>query len=654
MSFWDDITNGNWTGVASDIGKLITSDGGRNAAGIAGALIGLTGGGGGSSAPVGYQGGIPKYTAKRQQVPQAYDATRRPGSGGRRYFTDTQFEKNGLMPGYPTAEELAAQNANSPFNQLVKALVTKSANTPAATSGADVSSVKTQQPTQSDTIHATPPPMPVSTTSSPAPPANPAMQKYGEDNQVMLNTSDAPTQEASQGWLQDYINGAKTNTFDANDNQMINTGEASTILGAANKYGYSPAQIASMLGNNITESQVVNRVKTDYPTLGSSYLSKYGFAEGGIARYLQGGTDGMADEVPSSIGGAEPAALSHGEFVIPADVVSHLGNGNSDAGADVLYNMMDRIRKARTGTTEQGKRIDPAKFTPGGKGRTFDGKTGTEVPAFADGGTVPPDPLVGKVAGSESSLSSWAGPYVTDMLGKGAALAEQPYQSYQGPLTAGSNELQDKAASGIGSVNFSSGVGSYDPTSFTTDGVAGKFMNPYLQQSLDPQLAEARRQADITRVNNASRMTKAGSYGGSRQAIEEAELDRNLGTNLATITGTGYNNAFNAAQGQFNTEEDRKRGAVTDNNQNAFKGIQLQSDIGGIQRGIDSEGIAADKKQFEEERDDPYKKLQFQQSLLQGTPLSTTSTTYNTPSTLSNVLSSAGGIQNLYDILFGK
>jgi hypothetical protein len=67
----------------------------------------------------------------------------------------------------------------------------------------------------------------------------------------------------------------------------------------------------------------------------------------------------MADEIPSSIDGEQPAALSHGEFVIPADVVSHLGNGNSDAGAEKLYEMMARIRKARTGTTEQGKEIEP-------------------------------------------------------------------------------------------------------------------------------------------------------------------------------------------------------------------------------------------------------------------------------------------------------
>jgi hypothetical protein len=87
-------------------------------------------------------------------------------------------------------------------------------------------------------------------------------------------------------------------------------------------------------------------------------------AKGGTGRYLEGATDGMADKIKTDIDGEQEARLSHGEFVIPADVVSHLGNGNSEAGAERLYAMMDRIRKARTGTTKQGKQINPDKFLP--------------------------------------------------------------------------------------------------------------------------------------------------------------------------------------------------------------------------------------------------------------------------------------------------
>ena len=83
--------------------------------------------------------------------------------------------------------------------------------------------------------------------------------------------------------------------------------------------------------------------------------------------YLNGGTlkgDGMSDDVPAMIDGTQKAALSQGEFVIPADVVSHLGNGSSDAGSKQLYGMMDKIRKARTGTKKQGKEINPERFMP--------------------------------------------------------------------------------------------------------------------------------------------------------------------------------------------------------------------------------------------------------------------------------------------------
>jgi hypothetical protein len=99
----------------------------------------------------------------------------------------------------------------------------------------------------------------------------------------------------------------------------------------------------------------------------------YTFAEGGITslgsysdggQLLKGPGDGMSDNIPAKIGSAQPARLAAGEFVVPADVVSHLGNGSTDAGAKQLYAMMDKIRKARTGTKKQGKQINPSKFLP--------------------------------------------------------------------------------------------------------------------------------------------------------------------------------------------------------------------------------------------------------------------------------------------------
>ena len=72
----------------------------------------------------------------------------------------------------------------------------------------------------------------------------------------------------------------------------------------------------------------------------------------------------MSDNIPATIGHNQPARLAEGEFVIPADVVSHLGNGSTEAGSKVLYQMMERVRKARTGNPKQGKQIKANKFMP--------------------------------------------------------------------------------------------------------------------------------------------------------------------------------------------------------------------------------------------------------------------------------------------------
>jgi hypothetical protein len=93
---------------------------------------------------------------------------------------------------------------------------------------------------------------------------------------------------------------------------------------------------------------------------GISNLGNY--SDGG--RMLKGPGDGMSDSIPASIAGKRPARLATEEFVVPADVVSHLGNGSSDAGAKQLYAMMDKVRTARTGRKSQGREINPQKYMP--------------------------------------------------------------------------------------------------------------------------------------------------------------------------------------------------------------------------------------------------------------------------------------------------
>ena len=96
--------------------------------------------------------------------------------------------------------------------------------------------------------------------------------------------------------------------------------------------------------------------------MGASSLG--GYAAGGNPRLLRGPGDGMSDNIPATIGKKQPARLADGEFVIPADVVSHLGNGSTEAGAKRLHEMMSKVRRDRTGNSKQGKQIVASKYMP--------------------------------------------------------------------------------------------------------------------------------------------------------------------------------------------------------------------------------------------------------------------------------------------------
>ena len=100
-----------------------------------------------------------------------------------------------------------------------------------------------------------------------------------------------------------------------------------------------------------------------YKKMASGGISSLGgYSDGG--RMLKGPGDGMSDSIPGMIANKRPARLAEGEFVVPADVVSHLGNGSTDAGAKQLYAMMNKVRQARTGSKKQGKQINPRQFMP--------------------------------------------------------------------------------------------------------------------------------------------------------------------------------------------------------------------------------------------------------------------------------------------------
>jgi hypothetical protein len=188
-------------------------------------------------------------------------------------------------------------------------------------------------------------------------------------------------------------------------------------------------------------------------------------------------------------------------------------------------------------------------------------------------------------------------------------------------------------------------MGAYTPASGNT---VQQYMTPYLQGALQPQYDAANRQALIAQEAMKSQYGKAGAFGGGRQAVAGAELDRGLLDRMAGITGTGYQNAFEQAQSQFNTEQGRAMAAQQDANRYGFDVLGAQQTGGGLQRAIEAEGIAADRAQFQQERDYDKSNVLFTQSLLDGMPLETQTYNITQPS---GIASLAGGLATGKSIL---
>lgn len=343
------------------------------------------------------------------------------------------------------------------------------------------------------------------------------------------------------------------------------------------------------------------------------------------------GTGGpaMSPDGDYDYGEYKPEMLPDGDF--------YYGTGGPATSPDKLE---DALAGLRAGATDYGKSPNPN--APGIAADTTTNSSGTDIP---DEET---DPNVGQVTGTESSLSNWVGPYVTDMLGMGAALADTPYEAYYGPLTAGESDLQRQGFEGLAGLVMPENMGAYDPGSFTDAGVQSNYMNPYIQGVLNPQLDELRRQSEISRVEQAGRLTRAGAFGGSRQQLADSELTRNLLDKTSQATGQAYADAFTQGRQQFNTEQDRAMNAQDARNNYGLRVLADQLAGGAQRRGIEAEGIAADKLQFEEERDFPYKQVQYMQSLLQGLPTDAQSTQYSTPSPYQNA---TGGITDIITLL---
>jgi hypothetical protein len=152
--------------------------------------------------------------------------------------------------------------------------------------------------------------------------------------------------------------------YERSNPMLMAEGGITQILESAKAQGLSPEMYQNIYGrgNSIIEMQKALKEGKMVNMASGGISSLGGYSDGG--RMLKGPGDGMSDSIPASIGNRQPARLADGEFVVPADVVSHLGNGSTDAGAKQLYAMMDKVRKARTGKKKQAPAVKANRYMP--------------------------------------------------------------------------------------------------------------------------------------------------------------------------------------------------------------------------------------------------------------------------------------------------
>jgi hypothetical protein len=218
----------------------------------------------------------------------------------------------------------------------------------------------------------------IASTDAPVPETGMQMVNETTPEPQAVNNQDGSTTITSPDGSQKIMSPDGTMSYiDAQGNILGQDTSSPLSILADSLLGNEPDGIASPMkaaGGGLMSIQptIGNQYNAD-PTSSVQMFAYGGMAHGGISslgsysdggRMLKGPGDGMSDDIPASIAGSQPARLANEEFVIPADVVSHLGNGSSEAGAKVLYAMMERVRKARTGNPKQGKQIHAAKFMP--------------------------------------------------------------------------------------------------------------------------------------------------------------------------------------------------------------------------------------------------------------------------------------------------
>ena len=263
-------------------------------------------------------------------------------------------------------------------------------------------------------------------------------------------------------------------------------------------------------------------------------------------------------------------------------------------------------------------------------------------------------------------------PYVSNVLSKGNALLNAGTPAYNGQMTAGPSELQTQAWNGLAGLTLPNTMTEAGQNLLDIQGKAqdmkfdpstvSQYMNPYLQNALNPQLDEARRQAQITAMPAMAKLTQAGGYGGGRQAILEAENQRNLNTNLANITGQGYKAAYDDAMkaAQYSADFGLKSLQTgTTANQAAgnigaqeagygLQNLQALSTAGNVQQGQDQAALNSQYNEWLRQQNYLPTALKNQKDLIAGMPGGTATETYSAkPSGLQTAVGSTAGVASM-------
>jgi len=224
-------------------------------------------------------------------------------------------------------------------------------------------------------------------------------------------------------------------------------------------------------------------------------------------------------------------------------------------------------------------------------------------------------------------LPDWAKPYAQDVLSKGKAVtdvSQNPYQAYGGERVAGFSDLQKQSQAGAGNIQTG-------PQGFQQD--VGGYMNPYMNQILAPRLAEANRQYDISGMQANTQATQAGAFGGGRQALMQAENERNRNMGLSQIYGQGLDTAFSNAQNQYNQGFGQN-----------IQAIGLQNQMGAQQQAQTQKGLDVAQQDFLTQKNYPYQQLSYMANLVRGTPMgmNTQSQVYQAPPSTAQTIGSLG------------